>query len=180
MKEPRQLFFHASFTVVQLAFVAWLDYITSYEVSLTVFYYVPIAYAAWNLGRYWSFGMSALCAATLTWVELKSGRHYSADWIVAERAFMRLLVFGFVAFSFNHFRTALERERDKVKRLEGMLSVCSCCHRVKDPDGNWLDSETFLRESPLVEPVPKLCPSCAREIYATDKTAGRVNPGKGT
>jgi hypothetical protein len=153
--------------LAQLAVVGWLDYITSYEISLAIFYYLPIAYAAWHLGRLWSFVFSILCATTLTWVEVASGQHYSSDWVVAERVVMQVLVFGFVAFSFNYFKRAIAQEKEKVRRLEGMLTFCSCCHKLRDEQGNWTDLNSFLREGRGVETEAKLCPTCAREMYAT-------------
>jgi hypothetical protein len=155
-------------TLAQLALVGWLDYLSSYEVSLAIFYYVPIAYAAWNLGAAWSFAFSALAAITLTWMELAAGRHYSSVWFLAERQLMRLLVFSFVAYSFNFFRRAIEREREKVRQLEGMLTVCSCCRKTRDEDGNWISLDVFLQEKSGVRADLKVCPTCAREVYAKD------------
>jgi hypothetical protein len=162
----KQMGFASVFALAQLAFVGWLDYVTGNEVSVAIFYYVPIAYAAWNLGWGWSFGISTLSALTLTWVELLSGRHYSHEWIIAERTFMRLIVFGFVAFSFNYFKSTIEKEREKVRRLEGILTSCSCCRKVRDDQGNWSELDAYLRENTDVQPQTKLCPTCARETYA--------------
>lgn len=166
MISSKQQFFALIFAVAQLTLVGWLDYVTSYEISLSIFYYVPIAYAAWNLGRGWSFGFGVLCAVTLTWIEVASGRHYSHEWIIAERLLMRLLSFSFVAFSFNYFRQSLAREREKVRRLEGMLTFCNCCRKVSDDEGNWTQLDVYLRENTEVKPQTKLCPTCARETYA--------------
>ena len=176
MLSLKQKIFDLTFALTQLALVGWLDYITSYEVSLAIFYYIPIAYAAWVLGGGWGFGFSVLGAVTLTWSEIASGRHYSHDWIVVEVTGMRLLGLSFVAFSFSYFKRAIFREREKVRRLEGLVTFCTCCHKLRDDEGNWTNLASFLRDNKGVESEAKICPTCAREVYATGgegKAVGR-------
>jgi hypothetical protein len=94
-----------------------------------------------------------------------AGRHYSHEWIIGEVAMMRLLGFSFVAYSFNRFKHTIEDERAKVRRLEGLFTFCSCCHKVRDEHDNWTDLDSFLRDSVGAGTKAKLCPTCAREIY---------------
>ena len=163
------------FSFVQLGFVGWLDFATSYEISVTICYFIPISYAAWYLGWEWSFVFGLLSAGTLTWTEVAGGRHYSSGWIIGEVTLMRVLVFGFVAFSFNFFNRTIQKEKDKVRQLEGLLPVCTCCRKVRDAGGNWTDLEAYLRENTQVELQAKICPDCARsqylENYPTDRGA---------
>jgi len=159
------------FALGQLAVVGWVDYATGYEVSVAILYYFPIAFAAWQLGMTWSLGFALLCAGTLTWVDVASGHHYSHEWMMLETGFMRLLGFGFVAFSFNYFKKSIERERDKVRRLEGVVTFCSCCSKVRDEEGGWQDLETLLKQSTDARAQPKLCPDCARSRHRNAETA---------
>ena len=164
-----------AFALIQVLGVAWLDYKTSFEISLSVFYFIPIAYIAWNLGVVWACAFAILCASTLTYVELASGRHYSENWIVAERLLMRLLNFGFVAISFSHFKRTLKRERENVKRLESMFTLCGCCRKVLDEDGNWISFESYVGEKGDIGARTKLCPMCARTAYARGRKRDNVN-----
>ena len=166
MLSPKRQPFVFAVAVTQLLLVGWLDYVTSFEISVTVLYYIPIAYAAWNLGRGWSFGFGALCAGTIVGVAYASGQQYSSDWILAEQALMQALGFGFVAFSFNYFKRTLRLEREKVRRLEGILTICTGCQKLRDEQGNWTDLASFLREGGAAESQAILCPTCAREVYA--------------
>ena len=154
------------FAVAQLILVGWLDYVTTYEISVSILYYFPIAYAAWFLGGGWSFGFGFLCAATITWAEIAGGRTFSKEWMVMEVASMRLLGFGFVAFSFNYFKRTIDREKDKLRRLEGSIAFCNCCARVRDVDGNWTDLKTVIQSNPILRGALKVCPECSRKSYA--------------
>ena len=61
-----------SWTMVGLvvtAFVGWLDLITGYEVSFSVFYLVPIGLVTWIAGR--PGGILISVASTITWLLVK-------------------------------------------------------------------------------------------------------------
>ena len=165
----RHLLFTVCFAVLQTCLVGALDYVTSYQVSVGVLYYGPIAYAAWNVGGWASFGFGALCCATMTWAEIASGFHYPSGWILAERSMMRLIAFCFVAFSFNYFKRSTERDQRKICQLEGLLTFCTSCRKVHDNQDNWVGLDAYLRENPSLS-RSKLCPTCARaEFAATGK-----------
>jgi hypothetical protein len=68
---------HILFASLQLAAAGWVDYLTGYEVSLTISCFLPIAYAAWFLGRGWSVAVAGAAAVILTSAELGAGRVFS-------------------------------------------------------------------------------------------------------
>ncbi len=157
---------HLLVVAALLATVSWLDWITGYEVSVLVFYFAPIAYAAWHLGRVWSFLVAFCCAVLISWVEVSTGRHYSHSWMAWEYGGMRVLTLGFIAFSFCFFKATADKNRLRIRQLEGMLHVCTSCHRVKDPDGNWLELSSMSSSKNSSSLQARLCPICARETYA--------------
>lgn len=162
----KRFYFALALASAQLGVVGYLDYLTSYEVSVAVLYYFPIAYAAWFLGWGWSFCFGLLCAATLTWADIYSGHKYSKEWMIWEVTGIRVIGFSFVAFSFNFFKRTLDREREKVRRLEGLMTFCNCCNQVQDEHGNWSDLRTLVLENSTMQTRLKVCPSCARAAYA--------------
>ncbi|NTU42511.1 MAG: response regulator [Nitrospirales bacterium] len=69
-------------------------------------------------------------------------------------------------------RKTIERERDmlldelreaaaKVKRLSGLLPICSYCKRVRNDKGYWEQIEAYLREHSEADVNLGLCPDCA-------------------
>jgi PAS domain-containing protein len=61
--------------------------------------------------------------------------------------------------------TELRQALDQVRLLEGLLPICSRCHRIRGEDGEWERIETYMHEHAAIEFSHGICPECAREIY---------------
>jgi len=57
--------------------VGFLDYLTGYEISFSLFYLIPISLLAWFAGR--RFGVAASFVSALVWLlaEITAGQSYS-------------------------------------------------------------------------------------------------------
>jgi predicted Fe-S protein YdhL (DUF1289 family) len=75
---------------------------------------------------------------------------------------MRVWVFAFVAYSFSHFRRSMEEAQARVRRLEGSITFCNGCTRVRTGAGTWGKLDEILRETPELVARSTLCPTCAR------------------
>jgi len=150
--------------IALLLSVACLDYVTGYEVTVFVFYILPIAYATWNIGSLAGILFAMGSAALWLTADLFSGLHYSHRWMIWENASMQLMLLLCVAFSFQWLKLLLQAEKDRTQQLEKMLSACSTCHRICDGQGAW--TEIFLSSAHYPHGKGKLCPSC---ITATAK-----------
>jgi DNA-binding NtrC family response regulator len=73
-------------------------------------------------------------------------------------------------------RRAAEAERErliaelkqalaKVKRLHGLLPICSACKRIRDDQGYWQQVELYITERSEATFTHGVCPECARRIY---------------
>lgn len=62
---------------------------------------------------------------------------------------------------------ALERTLERVKRLEGILSICMYCRRVRSTDDRWQQLERYITEHSDAQFSHGICPECeAREFGA--------------
>lgn len=52
----------------------------------------------------------------------------------------------------------------RVKRLEGLLSICSFCKKIRVGD-KWVPVDQYVRERSSVDFSHSLCPDCVREQY---------------
>jgi hypothetical protein len=150
---------------VLLGLVTWLDYKTGYEISVYALYTFPIAWIVWSVNLTWGVVLSVLSTGAWVWADLADGHPYAHRWIPWERSFMNLVVFTFVAFSFDRFKRNLASKNRKVKQLEGILPVCIACNRISDNQGHWTDLDTYLRAHSDAQPEPRLCPECAGSRY---------------
>ncbi len=53
----------------------------------------------------------------------------------------------------------------KVRRLSGLLPICSKCRRIRDDKGNWKKLEVYIKEHSEVSFSHGLCPECAAREY---------------
>ncbi len=73
-------------------------------------------------------------------------------------------------------RRKLEKEREKlisdlqsalanVKKLSGLLPICSSCKKIRDDEGYWQEVERYLAEHSEAEFTHGICPECAKKFY---------------
>ncbi len=53
----------------------------------------------------------------------------------------------------------------KVKTLEGLLSICSSCKKIRDKNGAWHSIESYISKRTDVEFSHGICMECAAKLY---------------
>lgn len=53
----------------------------------------------------------------------------------------------------------------RVKRLHGLLPICSSCKKIRDDKGYWNAIEQYVRERSDAEFSHGICPECAAKLY---------------
>ncbi len=102
--------------------LAAVDHITGYELSFSIFYLMPIAFAAWYAGLYHGALLSIVSASVWLIVDITAGNHYSRPFIPLWNASVRFLFFILTAWLLTTVRTQLEKERS-MARLDGLTGV---------------------------------------------------------
>jgi hypothetical protein len=59
----------------------------------------------------------------------------------------------------------LQEAYDRIRKLSGMLPICSHCKKIRDDDGYWNQVETYVSDHSDASFSHGLCPECARELY---------------
>ncbi len=101
--------------IVVLALIGWLDYITGYELGFFIFYFIPVAIAAWYGGRMPGILNAILCAISWYLADLYTYHPYSKAYFIYWETFMRLASFLTTALT-------LARIRDMVLNEERLLA----------------------------------------------------------
>ena len=111
-----------------------LDATSGFELSLSIFYLIPVVTAARGLGR--AGGVTMACASTVVWLlsDLFSGHSYSHPFIAVWNAGVRLGFFLVVAELAYRLRFQLLRERDRADRdgLTGLLNGAAFRRSAQD------------------------------------------------
>jgi hypothetical protein len=75
---------------------------------------------------------------------------------------------GEMIVALDRERAAIE-ERERVvadlRTLEGILPICSHCHKVRTEVGDWQGLDRYVRAHTAAEFSHGICPDCAREHY---------------
>ncbi len=112
-------------SAILLVLVALLDIATGNEISFAIFYLFPVTFAVAFISRRAGFVLSLVSAATWGYVEVATGRGYSAAWIPYWNSAVRLGFFLIVNELVDHLRRAhavqrsLARE-DSLTRIANM------------------------------------------------------------
>ncbi|MFO7494381.1 MAG: hypothetical protein R6X05_01955 [Desulfobacterales bacterium] len=86
------------------------------------------------------------------------------------------VVLGVAVTLFGWFFYRYERQRDaylaalkarlsRIKRLRGILPICSACKRIRDVDGCWKPVENYIRHHTEAEFSHSICPACVKKLY---------------
>jgi sigma-B regulation protein RsbU (phosphoserine phosphatase) len=60
--------------------------------------------------------------------------------------------------------SALEEALVKVKRLQGLLPICSYCKRIRSDENFWAQVEAYIAEHADVQFTHSICPSCYVDV----------------
>lgn len=64
--------------------------------------------------------------------------------------------------------TQLENSLDEVKKLSGMLPICSSCKKVRDDTGYWNQIENYISSHSEAQFSHSICPHCAEKLYGKE------------
>jgi len=59
----------------------------------------------------------------------------------------------------------LQQALDNIRRLSGLLPICSSCKKIRDDKGYWQEVELYVRDHSEADFTHGICPECARKLY---------------
>jgi hypothetical protein len=59
----------------------------------------------------------------------------------------------------------LEKALNEIKKLKGILPICSSCKMIRDDKGYWNQIESYIRDHSEAEFSHGICPDCAKKLY---------------
>ncbi|MBU1695002.1 MAG: PAS domain-containing protein [Verrucomicrobia bacterium] len=63
-------------------------------------------------------------------------------------------------------RNLVKELQDQVRRLEGILPICSHCKRIRNAAGEWEEVESYVKERTDADFTHGICPVCVEKYYA--------------
>jgi K+-sensing histidine kinase KdpD len=143
-----------------------LDYLTGPKPEFPALFVIPVTVAAWYSGRAPAVTLAivlplahALFVATL-WNPSISLPLLLATMVVRSAAVMAVALW--LARLSDH-----ERElRRHVQTLEGLLSICAFCKRIRNPSGEWERLESYIATRSHAQFSHSFCAACWRQHYS--------------
>lgn len=101
------------------------------------------------------------------------------DWQLDEVLIVSVyLMLAFAIYSFRRWRDVqVSRKRlaqknaelqaafSEIKRLRGMIPICSSCKNIRDDSGYWHEVAAYISDHSDAEFTHSLCPNCAQKLY---------------
>jgi len=113
--------------ILLMVVLAYVDYITGYDLNFFVFYFIPISFIAWYSGRTYAILMSFMAAIVWLYVDNFTGHTYSQPMFAYWNAFVRWTSFVILAIAISQVKFMLVKEKklkddlsrafDKIKQL---------------------------------------------------------------
>ena len=160
---------------VSLAIIGTLDYITGYEIGISVFYLAPISLVAWYIDARSGFAISFLRIVVMLIADIASGMNISNYWVEAWNLSVHFGFFILVVFLILIIKIEMEERRkvitklqkalDEVRVLHEILSICASCKKIKDASGKWVQIEQYISTYTGTQFSHGICPKCAQELY---------------
>ena len=148
-------------TLLCLATVSYVDYVTGYEFLFFVFYFIPVGVCGWYLGRLGTLSMAVLSGACWFLVDVLSDHHYPHEVIRYWNSFTCFLAFAIIGYTVHHLKQGRDKEQKLRREMEKALAelqestreirslqsqlqvVCAWTHRLR-LEGKWVTLDEFL------------------------------------
>lgn len=104
-----------------VALIAYADYATGYELTLSILYLAPICAVTWHLGLRAGVGMSVVAVLAWTASDILAGHHYSHPFYRWWEGLIKLATWALFSVLLARLKTALQRSDARfITVLEGV------------------------------------------------------------
>jgi hypothetical protein len=176
---------------ISLALVCGLDYITGYQLSISLFYLIPILFCGWSCRRFAVICTAFLIGITYWFTDKFSGHIYPHESFRIWNSFNRFAVLVIVGLIIHHLRfVSKEKERinqelkksleelsqstEEIRKLQsGLQTVCAWTKRIKVGE-QWVTPEEFLRDQLHLKLTHTISPEASREF--ANELKEKTNP----
>jgi hypothetical protein len=59
----------------------------------------------------------------------------------------------------------LEKKLKEIKKLEGIIPICSNCNKIRNNEGYWEKVEKYISKHSFADFSHGLCPECREKLY---------------
>ena len=157
-------------------FFGLIDWQTGFELNFFVFYFLPVAVAAWYIGVGTSVMIAVLSALVWYWANTMAGASYSSPAYAVWNTIIRLVSFIAIGWSVATIRKLLNEEHKasetlrkslaEIRVLRGFLPICAQCKKIRTDQGEWQQMEVYISQHSNAQFSHGYCPVCLKQALA--------------
>lgn len=161
--------------IAMVLLIGSVDYLLGYEMGLSLFYLMPITFAAWLGDKRAGLIISTFSLITIAATDYWAGKVYPSPLVEFWNLFVRLGFFVIISLLVSRLRAEFDEHRRLIDRLEGalreikqlngLLPICASCKKIRDDNGGWTQIETYISRHTDAEFTHGICPECAEKLY---------------
>jgi hypothetical protein len=156
--------------LVLVVLIGFLDFLSGYELSFSLFYLAPILLVTWWAGRREGVAIASLSALVWLGADILSGHRFTHLLIPVWNVLIRLGFFLIVVTLLSQLQCSYEEQRRiarelqaslaKVNLLSGLIPICAWCKKVRDDQGYWQQVERYITEHSAASFTHSICQEC--------------------
>lgn len=101
--------------LIQIFIIGYFDYVTGYELSFFLFYFLPIAFVTWFVGLYAGLAIAFISAMMWFFVEYLARIAYPDLLVIFYNSCIRLLAFSILSYSLWHIQVYRQKTRELIE-----------------------------------------------------------------
>jgi len=148
------------FTLIILAF----DYVYGPQIRFPILFIIPILLASWYVSKNFALALAVI----LPLIRFCFNLFREIDITLFESAInavLRITAFVLIVYLTNYVIQSQTLEK-RVKKLEGLLPICSFCKRIRSADNEWIRLEQYIANHSEAQFSHGLCRDCAKKYYS--------------
>ena len=157
-------------SMLLLISIGAIDCVTGYELALSLFYLIPIAWAAWNLGM--AAAIFFAVAGGLVWgfADHFTGHPYSHWMLPYWNTGIRLGIFLVTGSALAMLKSTLDEQHALIRELREtfadgweigrLFPLCACCNKTRTDAAYIEEVRQFAEKHPHARFVHGICPDC--------------------
>jgi len=119
--------FWSILSIVIVVLLGFIDFLTGYELSLSLFYLAPIAVVSWFVGRRLGLMISVVSAITWFIADFATGHIYLSPFIIAWNTLIRFGFFVIVSLLLDSLRESYQKEQE-LARTDHTTGIANSRH----------------------------------------------------
>ena len=140
-----------------------IDYVSGPNPQAPFLYFFPVALAAWYSGRMPALLLSLVMPLTHFLFVRDLAPQLGGAMVLATQTVLRAALVALLGLWLARLADYERAMETRVKQLEGLLSICSVCKKIRNETGDWEILERFISTHSQAEFSHGLCPACRDE-----------------